>query len=369
MKTLLFLLVASVSSASALTIPCDNPKIVFAPYAWRQSGSGDSARAEATLPGAYLKAVFTGSSTLGIVIDATANGGNQAIAPAVEWSVDGGAFQTQPINRKGGIYTLSLAQGLAAGQPHRIEFYFRLASLDDHRWAGSDGHLRVAGLVLDDGGSLSDCPRRKKLAIEFGDSITEGVGVESLFTSWQSIDMNNALKTWAPLLASSLDCEYGQLGSSGLGMVNPLGVPPLPESWAYYDKDHSRLRGGLLLPEPDYVFNNLGTNDKGLDIAAAYQKWITDVRRACPHARIFCVVPLLMGLHRDEIAAAVAFSQKGGDTRVYLIDLPELEPGYSQGGPGETAYAYDGCHPSIYGHAVFASHLAVRVQKILDSSP
>lgn len=60
---------------------------------------------------------------------------------------------------------------------------------------------------------------RTKRAIGYGDSITEGVGVDGLFTSWSLIGVNNARATWFPLVCAVLDCEYGQLGSGGWGMA------------------------------------------------------------------------------------------------------------------------------------------------------
>ena len=65
MKTIFFLLLI-LMPAAASNVSSDNPKLFFSPYTWRQSGAGDAARAEATLPGAYLKAAFTGSATLGL---------------------------------------------------------------------------------------------------------------------------------------------------------------------------------------------------------------------------------------------------------------------------------------------------------------
>ena len=55
-------------------------------------------------------------------------------------------------------------------------------------------------------------PRATEGAIAFGDSITEGVGVDGLFTSWQKLDVNNARETWFPIVCAALDCEYGQPG-------------------------------------------------------------------------------------------------------------------------------------------------------------
>jgi hypothetical protein len=99
----------------------------------------------------------------------------------------------------------------------------------------------------------------------------------------------------------------------------------------------------------------------GTNITGPYTQWLTDVRKAAPHARIFAVVPL-MGKHRNEITAAVKAQNAAGDARVYLIDLPELQPWfhYTQGG---TAFAHEGVHPTGEGHAHFAVHLAVKVQK------
>jgi lysophospholipase L1-like esterase len=204
--------------------------------------------------------------------------------------------------------------------------------------------------------------------IGFGDSITEGVGVEAYFHSWNDISPNNSGKTWVPLLASTLDCEYGQLGSSGLGMLKPLEVPPLPQSWNFYDAGHSKLQDGLLVPEPDYIFNNLGTNDPDdADITAVYTQWLIDARKAAPHARLFAIVPL-MGKHRAEIIAAVKARNDAGDARVWLIDLPELQPWFHYM-PDGTALAHEGVHPTAEGHAFFAAHLAMKVQKILDTAP
>jgi lysophospholipase L1-like esterase len=364
---LLALLMATSSAVSATTISTDNPKLFLAPCAWRQSGSGDSARAEATLPGAYIKAAFTGSATLGLMIDGTANAGcPPAVMPVLDWSVDKGPVQTKQINQTV-LYTLPLAQGLDKTKPHDVQVWLRAAGLEEHRWTATMDHVRLAGLALDDGAALTDVTLRSKRMIAFGDSITEGVGVEAYFHNWNDISPNNAQKTWVPLLASALDCEYGQLGSSGLGMVKPLEVPPLPQSWSFYDAGHSKLQNGLLVPEPDYIFNNLGTNDPDdANITPIYMQWLADVHKAAPHAKIFVIVPL-MGKHRDEIIAAVKARNDAGDTRVWLIDLPELQPWFHYM-PDGTALAHEGVHPTAEGHALFATHLAMKVQKILDGA-
>ena len=225
-------------------------------------------------------------------------------------------------------------------------------------------HLSIAGIVLDAGGSILPHARRTRNAIAFGDSITEGVGVDGLFTSWQRLGVNNARETWFPIVSAALDCEYGQLGSGGLGMTRTLNLPPLPRIWHHHDPATSRLTGGLLLPEPDYVFCSLGTNDYELDITADYVGWLGEMRKACPGAAIFCVVPPL-GVHKKEIEAAVKARNDARDPRVYLIDPARLGSAF-RAGKGATQLAYDGVHPSVYGHAMLGALIAIETQKALS---
>ncbi|MDR3638913.1 MAG: GDSL-type esterase/lipase family protein [Isosphaeraceae bacterium] len=340
---------------------CDHPALNLAPYAWKQKGP----TAEATMPGAYVKAAFRGSATVGLIVDGATNRGCPATSmPVVEFSVDNGPYQVVPLTRTDGTYTLPLGERLTTAEPHRVEVYFRAADLTQDRWTSSRTHLQIAGLALDADGTLLPWPKCRKRAIGFGDSITEGVGGDGLFTSWQSLAVNNARATWLPIVCAALDCEYGQLGSGGLGMVRALNLPPLPQVWDHYDASTSRLTGGRLLPEPDYVFCALGTNDYEKDITADYTNWLAAVRKACPDARVFCVVPPL-GVHREEVRAAVGGRRKAGDVQVHLIDTAPLQDGF-RGGAKPTRLAFDGAHPTVFGQALLASLIAVEAQKVLD---
>jgi len=249
-------------AATESCIAIDDAHLCLAPYAWKVSGKGPAARAEATTPGAYFRAVFKDSATVGVVIDGTANRDcPPASMPVVEYSIDGGPFRAIQLADRDKLETLRLADGLDRATPHRVSFYFRAASLGPGRWSTSAVHLRIAGITLDPGGSLLPCPARAKRAIGFGDSITEGVCAEGLCPYYSNLMMNNARVTWLPLVCGALDCEYGQIGSGGQGMLKPMSLPPLTQAWDRYDAATSRLTGGLLLPEPDYVFCCMGTND------------------------------------------------------------------------------------------------------------
>ena len=352
---------------AAAIIPCDHPDFGLCPYAWKCSGAGSDARAEAAMPGAYFKIMVKGSASVDLIIDGTANEGCPPPSmPVIEYSLDNGPFVTQQLRQTGALYSFPLASGLDPAAQHGIEIYFRAADLGQKRWTASTAHLRIAGLSLDDRGTPLACPKRAKRAIGFGDSITEGVGVDGLFTSWQSLGVNSARGSWFPVVCAALDCEYGQFGSGGQGMVKELEMPGLPKTWDKHDAATSRLTNGLLLPEPDYVFCSMGTNDfGGIDITGAYTDWLAAVRKACPGTRIFCVVPP-SGVHRDEIRAAVAARNSNEDRAAHVIDIPALNATITAR-PGATQLCCDGVHPTVQGHGIFGACVAVEVQRILGS--
>lgn len=350
----------------------DDSAMYLAPYVWKRTGSGAAARVEATMPGAYFKVVVQGSAWIRLLVDGTANQECPPDAmPVIDYSIDNGPFQTVRLTKSESVYPLTLAESLDVDASHRLEVYFRSAGLGPARWQASTVHVRIAGIELQQGATLLACPRRGKLAIGFGDSITEGVCNEGLCAYYSNVLMNNARATWFPLVCAGLDCEYGQLGTGGQGMVRPIEIPPLPRTWDQYDATTSRLTDGRLLPEPDYVFCAMGTNDfrvtdgarEQIDITDAYTQWLAAVRAACPNSFCFCVVPPL-GWHATEIAAAVAARHEAGDGRVYLIDTGPLKTAFHEA--RATQLAPDGVHPSVFGNAVLASLIAVEAQKAVS---
>jgi lysophospholipase L1-like esterase len=251
-----------------------------------------------------------------------------------------------------------------ANASHTIELWFRAATLID-RWTTPRPRLRIAGLSLDHDGVLTPTRRRAKRAIGWGDSITEGVGVDGHFTSWTALAPNNAMGTWFPIMAQALDAEFGQLGSGGAAIAVPIpgGLPALVDAWSIFDSDGtSRLSQGRLMPEPDYLFSNLGTNDAA-DPSAAYADWLRSVRAAAPRTVIFVVVPI-NGRWRAELAGLVGRLHAAGERRICLIDCPHLQAGASARG-FPTSMAFDGCHPTLYGEALFGAAIAVQASRFL----
>jgi lysophospholipase L1-like esterase len=345
---------------------CLHDSIVCAPYVWKQVGDGDAARLEAAMPGAYLRATFTGATDLALIIDGVANAGCPPESmPVVEYSIDEQPFHVVALTRTDGEYALPLASQLDPAKPHRVEVSFRAADLTNGRWTRTASRLRLVGFRANPGAALTPSSVRPKRAIGFGDSITEGVGGDGEFTSWQKLEVNNARATWLPFVAAALNAEYGQLGSGGQGMVRALELPALTETWSRYDSETSRLVDGKLSPAPDYIFCAMGTNDFEQVITEEYGKWLVAIRDACPAAHIFCIVPPLQ-VHADEIAGAVAARRDAGDHRVHLIATEALAKEYRVG-TGPTRMAHDGVHPSVEGQAYLGALIAAQASQAMQA--
>ena len=246
------------------------------------------------MPGAYLKAAFRGSTSVGLVVDGSINRGLSGRFNAGDRvlgrrrPIQGRAVHERPRRRT----SFRSPADSTPQTAHRVEVFFRASDLTQKRWESPISHLLLGG----------NCTRRRRLAagppaasrkLRSPSAIRspKGWGSTAFSRRGRSWSVNNARETWFPIVSAALDCEYGQLGSGGLGMTRQLNLPPLPEIWDHHDPATSRLTGGLLLPEPDYVFCSLGTNDFEKNITADYTGWLAAVRRACPNARVFCVVP------------------------------------------------------------------------------
>jgi lysophospholipase L1-like esterase len=352
------------SQRNAIFISCTDAQIVQAPYVWKTLASTRRPGLEAMMPGAYLRATFQGAKCIALVIDGDANAGCPAASmPVIEFSIDERPFETVQLSKTAGEYQLPVAAQLDPEQQHRVEIFYRAADLTNGRWTKTSSRLRLVGFELNPGAGVAPTPVRTKRAIGFGDSITEGVGADGEFTSWQKLEVNNARATWLPMVAAALDAEYGQLGSGGQGMVRGLELPPLSETWSKYDGETSRLKDGRLSPPPDFLFCAMGTNDFDKDITDAYLGWLQEIRNACPQAQVFCIVPPLQ-VHDREIGVAVERRRRDGDLRVHLVSTASLKNEF-RANYGPTRLAHDGVHPSDIGQARLASLIAVEVGRAL----
>ena len=108
-------------------IACDHAEFGLAPYVWKRTGAGRTARAEATMPGAYFKAVFRDSKTVGLIVDGTANNGCPVSSmPVVEFCVDDGPIKIVALARTEAAARRSHRKGWRHAQPRIARASMRL---------------------------------------------------------------------------------------------------------------------------------------------------------------------------------------------------------------------------------------------------
>ncbi len=119
---------------------------------------GRAARAEAGIPGAYLKSVVRGSALVRLLIDGTANG--SCPPPRCGGGCRGGPRrgQVDSLTKTGAIYALPVADGLDRERNTAGSSFAGHASGSRDRWRKSMVHLRLAGIELE-GAACCD-PRR-----------------------------------------------------------------------------------------------------------------------------------------------------------------------------------------------------------------
>ena len=360
----------TVTSPAGTNIAVNNTNWYFSPYNWYSTGgtfqSVNNITSTATYalsinPGAYCQfyAAATGTITLKVDMTALSVAGVAAAAyPKIKWSIDGLPWQTYQFAATDA--NKSLFSG-AVGS-HACTLYFMASeggSTD--RWNTPVSSLKITGLTLDSGGSLSSlsgtalAPLSKNY-LWFGTSISEGAW--SLATSFQTntqanyVAYTDAQLSWTAGASLALGGNEGRCAVGGQSWLNTNGanVPPLGSAWNYYFSTNSRLSGGKLFPIPDGVFVEMGANDGGNWQATAVST-LTAIRAAVNTTTpIFLIVPFGQQGAGYASGAKAALS---GDTYLYLLNLGNTGynwlTGYSSNSTNR--YSSDGLHPNYIGNA------------------
>jgi hypothetical protein len=242
----LFLYLSLLVVVLSKTIPASN---VNFSYTGRMIHSSQPDMKRFAWPGVYVKIRFTGPCLTLIINDIGGRNGWNAI-------VDG--RQTVLFTRQG-LHQYPISCALGAGW-HDLWLFKRTEQIL--------GTAEFHGIVINDDASVSSPGPKPTRRIEYyGDSFTAGFGNEGLNTTCPfTKETENALLTYAGMIATSVNAEFQIQAYSGLGMVrnygdaNSTSSAPFP---IYFDRiipsNANALYDFSFKPHATVIF--LGIND------------------------------------------------------------------------------------------------------------
>ncbi|WP_024831486.1 SGNH/GDSL hydrolase family protein [Ruminiclostridium josui] len=297
-----------------------------------------------------IKANFTGTTISATIKSSGDNWFNVIIDGIVK----------APVNVPAGTSTVTLASDLQDGIIHTIELVRRTEA-----WIGETQFLGFKII----GGGLLPAPSPSSRRIEFiGDSITCGYGNEGT-SQYQSFTNKNenAYMAYGAITARLLKADPITVCWSGKGLVQNYGGDLnelMPEVYPRVLPYNTTLTWDTSKWTPQVVVINLGTNDfstGSIDkttFAAAYEKFVTQIRGQYPDAHIYCAVgPMLswdqLAKCKDAITSVVDQKNTSGDSKIHFIEFPvQVE---------SNGYGED-WHPSVKTHELMANQLAETIK-------
>jgi lysophospholipase L1-like esterase len=346
---------------SQTVVPFNDANWFFSPYNWTPLGTTEIVANE---PGAYCLLTFSNSSQAVLNLDTAgippAIGSSTSTTMVVQWSINNIVFPPHTLLTTD--TQLTLATGLTASA-YTLRFWFvasnNYSSNADYkdRWTRTvpvkDGYLvppqslRITGISLDSGATVSPPALRPKRALFFGDSITEGLHVYSTNPA-----ISDSEKTYAIACAGQLNAEYGIVGNAGQGWAKTLsgsGVPPFVQAFSQFYADTPRFPLPTGTQAPDYVFLNMGTNDdlnpriSDDIVTGGALAWLQQIRTYLPTSEIILVVPF-----RSSYAAALksAYNQyqalQPNDKQILFLNLgfTAMTSITNTGGSSDTIHPY-----------------------------
>lgn len=380
---LLALLFLPTAVWSQTVVPFNNPNWFFSPYNWTPLGTTEIVANE---PGAYCLLTFANSSQAVLNLDTAgippAIGSSTSTTMVVQWSIDN--IPSPPHTLLTTDTQLTLATSLTPSA-HTLRFWFvasnNYSSNADYkdRWTQTvpvtGGYLvppqslRLTGVTLDSGATVSPPALRPKRALFFGDSITEGLHVYSTNPA-----ISDSEQTYAITCARQLNAEYGIVGNAGQGWVKTLsgsGVPAFGQAFSQFYAGTPRFPLPPGTQAPDYVFLNMGTNDdltphiSDNTVTADALAWLQQIRTYLPTSEILLVVPF-----RSSYAAALksAYTQyqalQPNDKQTLYLNLG-VTAMTSITNPGGSS---DGIHPYAPIQAELGFQLTAALQTTLGSN-
>jgi hypothetical protein len=349
------LTMTTTGSGGSTTFNVTNANLFWSQGNWDHLTGGtfgvDTDTMQASAPGAYLKFNVTGTVNLSLGIDNSTNSTfPSGDMPTIRYSINGATFVDTQLSPSATTFVIS--SSLSTGTIYSLEIYLKATSQTNGYadvW-GSSGVsptnvLRINGITVDNGGSVSAPTLRTKRSIHFGDSMTAGEHVNA-------DGSDDATQSWVPIMAQAFNAEYAQVAYGGQGWTITGGSNAAPFMIAYelYSVGRSRSLSGF-----DYVFIHHGGNDarnsvSGSTVQADCQTMIGSLRSACGSATLIFIVVPPQASYEAQLAAAVTAS---GDSKTYVVDATSLFPSgvFTLTFGASTEWTYDGVHPLVFGHA------------------
>ena len=304
----------------------------------------------AGFPGVVLRTRFEGTK---LVLKTAASSDNTY----VDISVDGGAPKMMHLSK--GAQALVAFEG-AAG-PHTVEIARRNES-----WEGT---WDISGATVEGGGFLAapELPAKKLMFI--GDSITCGAACDvARDDSREDMDINNAQKTYAKLLAKRLNAQVHLVSYGGRGVIRDWqGIRDTNNAPQFYERAAPDEAGLFWNPTnyvPDAIGIMLGTNDfnQGIpdqnEFVNAYVEFVEKVRRDAPKAPVFLIdSPIVNDEALPKRAVLVAYI----DEVVKRVRSPLVGHAHIRHYPGRPSNA----HPIAEEHVAIADELEPLFKKAL----
>jgi hypothetical protein len=308
---------------NALTSGTGN--VLFSPYNWDIQASA----AKTINAGAYFKTIF-GGTTCTLNFDMT---GIASPIPQISYRVDRfGPWITVPIAASVAITIPSDTADYASKGGHLLEVLVKSMTETQARWSTQATAVRLTGIILDVGKTISAPTALPLKAIFYGDSITEGVRTVNM-TATNDTDRNDAGQGWSLEVARILGAEIGNVGFGATGF-NKTGSGSVPAFTGTYNYLYSGVARSFS-PSPDLIVWMMGTNDS-TDVTTSATTVLNGLLAATT-AKIIVLRPFKDATHATQLQNAIAACTT--PSRVTYVDT---------NGWFNTANSSDALHP--YGN-------------------
>ncbi len=265
--------------------------------------------------------------------------------------------------------TVAVVEGIKGKGPHEAKFI--------KRTEGEMGETIFRGLELSRKGELLPWEKVVDRRIEFiGNSITCGYGTESESRHDDfEPQTENVEKSYAAIVAKTLNADYHIVAHSGLGVVRNYGAPQkMSTELATMPKRYSRvldmddsLFWDFSQWQADAVVISLGNNDFStkphpdkIVFQRIYEELLDQVRMAHRKATVFCMVGPMTDEPCHSYVKEVVDNYRGinKDPNVFFIGIP---PALLN---GDTDLGAD-AHPSFKGQQKIAKAIVPVISTVM----